>query len=137
MIDAHIKLDLIRNLFKQWNGNKADFIQKLPQTASYREYYRISYNGNTVIGVFNEDTKENEAFLSVNELGADKFEIVVPSISIVAQPPVTVVDENAKKHKTYEVSKAYLEYLYSPIGQKIAAKNYYRPYPVYMDHSSH
>ena len=71
---------------------------------------------------------ENEAFLSVNELGADKFEIVVPSISIVAQPPVTVVDENAKKHKTYEVSKAYLEYLYSPVGQKIAAKNFYRPY---------
>ena len=77
---------------------------------------------------------ENEAFLSVNELGADKFEIVVPSISIVAQPPVTVVDENAKKHKTYEVSKAYLEYLYSPVGQKIAAKNFYRPYkPEFAD----
>jgi aminoglycoside/choline kinase family phosphotransferase len=64
MIDAHIKLDLIRKLFKQWNGNKADFIQKLPQTASYREYYRISFNGKTVIGVFNEDLKENEAFIS-------------------------------------------------------------------------
>jgi sulfate transport system substrate-binding protein len=77
---------------------------------------------------------ENEAFLSINELGADKFEIVVPSISIVAEPPVTVVDENAKKHKTYDVSKAYLEYLYSPIGQKIAAKNFYRPYkPEFAD----
>lgn len=77
---------------------------------------------------------ENEAFLSVNELGSDKFEIVVPSISIVAEPPVAVVDENAKKHKTYEVSKAYLEYLYSPVGQKIAAKNYYRPFkPEFAD----
>ena len=64
MIDAHIKLDLIRKLFVQWKGNKADFIQKLPQTASYREYYRISYNDNTVIGVYNEDIKENEAFIS-------------------------------------------------------------------------
>lgn len=71
---------------------------------------------------------ENEAFLSINELGPDKFEIVVPSISILAEPPVAVVDENAKKHGTYNVSKAYLEYLYSPVGQKIAAKNYYRPF---------
>jgi aminoglycoside/choline kinase family phosphotransferase len=64
MMDAHIKLDLIKKLFIDWNGKKADFIQKLPQTASYREYYRISFNGKTVIGVFNEDLKENEAFLS-------------------------------------------------------------------------
>lgn len=71
---------------------------------------------------------ENEAFLAINELGRDQFEIVVPSISILAEPPVTVADENAKKHGTYEVSKAYLEYLYSPTGQKIAAKHYYRPY---------
>jgi sulfate transport system substrate-binding protein len=71
---------------------------------------------------------ENEAFLAINELGKDQFEIVVPSISILAEPPVTVADENAKKHGTYEVSKAYLEYLYSPIGQKLAAKHYYRPY---------
>ena len=71
---------------------------------------------------------ENEAFLSINELGKDEFEIVVPTISIVAEPPVSVVDENAKKHGTLDVSKAYLEYLYSPAGQKLAAKNYYRPY---------
>lgn len=70
---------------------------------------------------------ENEAFLALNELGPDKFEIVVPSISIVAEPPVALVDENAKKHKTTEVAQAYLEYLYSAEGQKIAAKNYYRP----------
>lgn len=70
---------------------------------------------------------ENEAFLAVNELGPDKFDIVVPSISILAEPPVTVVDGNAKKHGTLEVSKAYLEYLYSPVGQKLAARHYYRP----------
>jgi len=67
MIANHLKLDLIRNIFLKWNGSKADFIQKLPQTASYREYYRISYNGNTVIGVLNEDKKENEAFLSFSK----------------------------------------------------------------------
>lgn len=70
---------------------------------------------------------ENEAFLSVNELGPDKFEIVVPSVSIVAEPPVTVVDGVANKRGTAEVAKAYLEYLYSPVGQKIAAQHYYRP----------
>lgn len=70
---------------------------------------------------------ENEAFLAINELGKDEFEIVVPSVSILAEPPVTVVDENAKKRETYNVSKAYLEYLYSPVGQKLAAKHYYRP----------
>lgn len=67
MIASHIKLDLIRNIFLQWHGKKADFIQKLPQTASYREYYRISFDKNTVIGVFNEDLKENEAFLSFSK----------------------------------------------------------------------
>lgn len=70
---------------------------------------------------------ENEAFLSINELGPDKFEIVVPSISILAEPPVTVVDGNAKKHGTEKVAQAYLEYLYSPLGQKVAARHYYRP----------
>ncbi len=70
---------------------------------------------------------ENEAFLAVNELGPEKFDIVVPSISILAEPPVTVVDAFAKKHGTQEVAKAYLEYLYSPDGQRVAAKHYYRP----------
>ncbi|WP_341646322.1 sulfate ABC transporter substrate-binding protein [Thauera sp. SDU_THAU2] len=70
---------------------------------------------------------ENEAFLSINELGPDKFEIVVPSISILAEPPVTVVDGVADKRGTTRVAQAYLEYLYSPVGQKIAAKHYYRP----------
>jgi len=72
-------------------------------------------------------TWENEAFLALNELGPDKLEIVVPSISIVAEPPVALVDANAAKHKMTEVAQAYLEYLYSADGQRIAAKNYYRP----------
>jgi sulfate transport system substrate-binding protein len=70
---------------------------------------------------------ENEAFLAVNELGPEKFEIIVPSVSIKAEPPVTVVDGVAKKHGTYEVANAYLSYLYSPVGQKLAAKHSYRP----------
>lgn len=70
---------------------------------------------------------ENEAFLAINELGKDKFEIVIPSISILAEPPVTVVDKVAKKRGTEEVAKAYLEYLYTEQGQEIVAKNYYRP----------
>ncbi|KWT65987.1 Sulfate and thiosulfate binding protein CysP [Hyphomicrobium sulfonivorans] len=70
---------------------------------------------------------ENEAFLAINELGPDKFEIVVPSLSILAEPPVTLVDENAKKHGTTELAQEYLNFLYSPVGQKLAAKNYYRP----------
>ncbi len=70
---------------------------------------------------------ENEAFLAVKELGPDKFDIVVPSLSILAEPPVTVVDKNVDKHGTRKVAEAYLEYLYSPEGQDIAARNYYRP----------
>ncbi|HQN64265.1 MAG TPA: sulfate ABC transporter substrate-binding protein [Methylophilus sp.] len=70
---------------------------------------------------------ENEAFLAQKELGPDKFEIVIPSLSILAEPPVTIVDKNVDKKKTRAVSQAYLEYLYSEEGQEIAAKNYYRP----------
>lgn len=70
---------------------------------------------------------ENEAFLAIEELGPDKFEIVAPSVSILAEPPVTVVDQVAEKHGVKDVAEAYLEYLYSPVGQKLAAKHYYRP----------
>jgi sulfate/thiosulfate transport system substrate-binding protein len=70
---------------------------------------------------------ENEAYLAVKELGPDKFEIVVPSISILAEPSVAVVTENAKEHKTEDVANEYIKYLYSEEGQEIAAKNYYRP----------
>jgi sulfate transport system substrate-binding protein len=70
---------------------------------------------------------ENEAYLVLDEFGADNFDIVYPPSSILAEPPVTVVDKNAEAHGTTEVAKAYLEYLYSPEGQTIAAKNHYRP----------
>jgi len=77
---------------------------------------------------------ENEAFLSIEELGPDKFDIVVPSLSILAEPPVTLVDRNVDKHGTREVAQAYLQYLYSPAGQKLAAKHYYRPrHPQHAD----
>ncbi len=70
---------------------------------------------------------ENEAFLAVNELGRDKFEIVVPSVSILAEPPVSVVDKVVDRKGTRKVAEEYLKYLYTPEGQEIAAKNYYRP----------
>ncbi|MCX6898022.1 MAG: sulfate ABC transporter substrate-binding protein [Verrucomicrobia bacterium] len=70
---------------------------------------------------------ENEALLVVNQLGKGGFEIVGPSVSILAEPPVTVVDKFAAKHGTRAVAQAYLEYLYTEVGQEIAAKNYYRP----------
>lgn len=70
---------------------------------------------------------ENEAYLSVKELGPDKFDIITPSVSILAEPTVAVVDKNAAKRGTAKVAQAYLEYLYSPTGQEIAAQNYYRP----------
>jgi sulfate/thiosulfate-binding protein len=70
---------------------------------------------------------ENEAFYAQKELGNDKFEIVVPSLSILAEPPVAVVDKVVKKKGTAEVAKAYLEYLYSDEGQDIAGRNFYRP----------
>ena len=65
---------------------------------------------------------ENEALLAIKELGPDKVEMVVPSVSILAEPPVTVVDKNAEAHGTTEVATAYLEYLYSPAGQKIVGQ---------------
>ncbi|HEY9255404.1 MAG TPA: sulfate ABC transporter substrate-binding protein [Stenotrophomonas sp.] len=77
---------------------------------------------------------ENEAFLAQEELGPDKFEIVVPKLSILAEPSVAVVDKNVDKHGTREVAEAYLKYLYAPEGQKIAAKHYYRPrHPEFAD----
>lgn len=71
---------------------------------------------------------ENEAHLALKEDGGDaKFDIVTPSLSILAEPPVAVVDKNAEKKGNGEIAKAYLEHLYSPAGQDIAAKNFYRP----------
>jgi sulfate transport system substrate-binding protein len=70
---------------------------------------------------------ENEAFLAVKELGPDQFEIVVPSTSILAEPPVAVVDKVVDAHGTRKQAEEYLKYLYSPEGQEIAAQNFYRP----------
>lgn len=70
---------------------------------------------------------ENEAFLAIEELGPDAFDIVVPSVSILAEPPVAIVDEVVDAKGTREVATAYLQYLYSETGQNIAARNYYRP----------
>jgi len=71
---------------------------------------------------------ENEAYLSLEELGPDNFEIITPSISIKAEPPVALVDGNVDSKGTRKVAEAYLNYLYSDVGQKIAAKHYYRPF---------
>jgi sulfate/thiosulfate transport system substrate-binding protein len=70
---------------------------------------------------------ENEALLSLKESGAGAFELVIPSVSILAEPPVTWVDRTVKRHGTQDLAEAYLKYLYTPEGQEIAAKHYYRP----------
>jgi sulfate/thiosulfate transport system substrate-binding protein len=70
---------------------------------------------------------ENEALLAIKEMGPGKFEIVAPSLSILAEPPVAVVDKIAKKHGTSDIAQAYLQYLYTDAGQEIAARHFYRP----------
>jgi len=70
---------------------------------------------------------ENEAYLAQKEFGTDKFDVVSPSLSVLAQPPVAIVDKYAKKHGTEQVAEAYLRFLYAPAAQEIIAKNHYRP----------
>jgi sulfate transport system substrate-binding protein len=70
---------------------------------------------------------ENEAHLALDTMGRDQFQIVLPSVSILAEPPVAVVEGVARRHGTLELARAYLEYLYAPEGQEIAARRYYRP----------
>jgi sulfate transport system substrate-binding protein len=70
---------------------------------------------------------ENEAYLAVKQLGPDKFDVVAPSLSILAEPPVSIVDKVVDKHGTRRVAEEYLRYLYSKEGQEIAAKHFYRP----------
>ncbi len=72
-------------------------------------------------------TWENEAFLAKKEFGADKFDIVLPSLSILAEPPVAVVSANCEKHNTCKVADEYLQFLYSETGQELAAKHFFRP----------
>jgi sulfate/thiosulfate-binding protein len=70
---------------------------------------------------------ENEAYLAISEFGENKFDIVVPARSVLAQPPVAIVDKYAKKHGTEKLAEAYLKFLYTPEAQEIIAKNHYRP----------
>lgn len=70
---------------------------------------------------------ENEAFLALKEYGPEQFEIIIPSLSILAEPPVTIVDKNTDKHGVRNIAQAYLEHLYSKKGQEIVARNFYRP----------
>jgi len=117
---------------QQPNGNEAsakEFVTKL-----FRNVPVLDTGARGALTTFTERgigdvflSWENEAYLATRELGPDKFDIVVPSVSILAEPPVAVVDRVAAKKGNAVVAKAYLEYLYSTEGQEIAAKNYYRP----------
>ncbi|MGO3711494.1 sulfate ABC transporter substrate-binding protein [Alcaligenes aquatilis] len=117
---------------KQGNGDEAqarDFVAKLYRNVSVLD---SGARGSTTTFVERGIGDvliawENEALLSVKDLGPDRFDIVVPSSSILAEPPVALVDANAAKHGTEKVAQAYLEYLYSPQGQEIAARHFYRP----------
>jgi sulfate/thiosulfate-binding protein len=70
---------------------------------------------------------ENEALLAVKKLGQDQYEIIIPSLSILAEPPVAVIDKNAAKHGVRDIAEAYLKFLYTPQGQEICARHFYRP----------
>lgn len=117
---------------RKWNGNEARaraFVASL-----YRNVPVLDAGARGATTTFVERgigdvliAWENEALLARRELGPDKFEIVVPSVSILAEPPVAVVERVAAKHGTAAVARAYLEFLYSEEGQAIAAKHYYRP----------
>lgn len=129
----------------QWNYLAAwEFARRQPggSDASAREFVKALYKNVPVLdsGARGSTTTfvqrgvgdvfiswENEAFLALKEFGRDKFEIVVPSLSILAEPTVSVVDKVVKKKGTEVVAKAYLEYLYSDEGQDIAGRNFYRP----------
>lgn len=115
------------------NGNSEaaaqDFVSKLFKNASVLD---TGARGSTTTFAEREIgdvliTWENEAYLVLKEFGADKFEVVTPSFSILAEPPVTVVEDVARKHGTTEVATEYLKYLYTKEAQEIIAKNFYRP----------
>ena len=117
---------------KQWNGDEAkarEFVgQGLQQRAGARlrrarlhDHVRAARHRRRAVAW------ENEALLALKKLGADKFELVVPSLTILAEPPVAIVDKVVDRRGTRKVAQAYLEFLYSPEGQEIAARHYYRP----------
>jgi sulfate/thiosulfate transport system substrate-binding protein len=117
---------------EKWNNDEAKAKEFLEQIFKNVPVLDTGARGSTI--TFTERglgdvllSWENEAFLSIKELGADKLEIVVPSLTILAEPPVTVVDKVVDRRGTRKVAEAYLNYLYSDAGQEIAAKNFYRP----------
>ncbi|MGH8353396.1 MAG: sulfate ABC transporter substrate-binding protein [Pseudomonas sp.] len=117
---------------KQQYGSDAkaqEFVEKLYKNVPVLD---TGARGSTITFVNNQIGDvllawENEAFLALKEQGGENFEIVAPSLSILAEPPVAVVDKNVEKKGTREVAEAYLKHLYSEEGQRIAAKNFYRP----------
>jgi sulfate/thiosulfate transport system substrate-binding protein len=117
---------------KQFNGDEAkvrDFVSRLyknvPVLDSGARGSTTTFAQRGIGDVFL--SWENEAFLVLKQFGKDKYEIVAPSISILAEPPVAVVEKNAAKHGTQKAAEAYLRFLYSDEGQEIAARNFYRP----------
>lgn len=117
---------------KQFNGDRAKTQDFVRQVYSHVPVLDTGARGSTTTFVQRGIGDvllawENEAFLALEELGPDQFEIVVPTLSILAEPPVALVDGNVDVKGTREVASAYLQYLYSPEGQTIAAKHYYRP----------
>ena len=115
---------------KNDSGSKAkDFVEKLYKNVPVLD---TGARGSTITFVQRNVGDvllawENEAFLALKEFGADKFQLVVPSVSMLAEPSVALVDKNVDKKGTREVASAYLEYLYSDEGQDIVGKDYYRP----------
>src|SRR4051812_4597351 len=117
---------------EKWNNDEAKAKEFLEQIFKNVPVLDTGARGSTI--TFTERgigdvllSWENEAFLSIKERGADKLEIVVPSLPILAEPPVSVVDKVVDRKGTRKVAEAYLNYLYSDAGQEIAAKNFYRP----------
>jgi len=117
---------------KQWGNDEAkaekfvaDIYRNVPVLDTGARGSTITFVQRNIGDVFL--SWENEAFLAVKEFGPDKFEIVVPTVSILAEPTVAVVDKVVDKRKTREIAEEYLRFLYSPEGQAIAAKHFYRP----------
>jgi len=116
---------------KRWNNDEAkarDFIKKLFENVPVLDTGARGSTNTFLRGMGDVFISwENEALLAVQKVGQNQLEIVIPSISILAEPPVTVIDANANKHGTLEVAEAYLRFLYTKAGQEICAKHYYRP----------